>query len=90
MAGLDTGIPTQAICRIRICAGEIGVPTVTNARAVAITPIHIPIINCTGAVIFNANGRCVTTAPIAGNHITTTGICGIACNGRTAAGIWNR
>lgn len=72
MSRLNRAVPPEAGCRIRIVAAHRGIPTVADARTVSIIPAHIPITDCTGAVIGDTNRTGKAIVPFVRHNIRTT------------------
>lgn len=80
LARLDAGIPAQVARRVRIAAGEVGIPVTTQGGAIGIFPAHVPAVNRTGPFIGNTDRPHKTRAPVVHNHIAA-----VASGWRTAS-----
>lgn len=70
LARLDTGIPAQVARRVRIAAGEVGIPVTTQGGAIGIFPAHVPAVDRAGTFVGNTDRPHKTRAPVIHNHIT--------------------
>lgn len=61
---LDGVIPASASRGVRIAAGDGGIPGAAQARAARISPIHIPVIDRTGAPVGNPDRSGKAGAPV--------------------------
>lgn len=79
---LDTAIPTQIGCGVRIRTGQSGIPA-TGDPVVDIIPANTPAINCRRTGVGNFNAGSSPTTPIIGDLILATGrLCQRALRGK--------